>query len=296
MKPFRVLLAYLAAVFVGAAALAPWIYLGVQRLAPGSGIALQPFHRYVHRCLLALAMLGLWPLVRAMGLKSWAELGWKPRSTGLREAATGVGLGFLSLALATVVAVVFGGRLWRADHSAAEWAKHLLNAAGTAIVVGFLEELLFRGAVFGALRRTAPFAFALAVSSGVYALVHFFERPAPPAAVDAFSGFVVLGRMLRGFTELGELIPGFLTLALAGGLLAWARERTGALWFGIGLHAGWIFWLKSYGFITGPEPSAQGALWGTEKLYDGWAAWLVLVLFAALLGRRWRIQSAASAA
>lgn len=296
MKPFRVLLAYLAAVFLGAAALAPWAYLGVQRFVPGSGIAHQPFHRYVNRCLLGLALLGLWPLVRAMGLKSTAELGWRPRPAGFREAAAGFGVGFVSLALATIAALVCGGRLWRADHSAAEWAKHLLNAAGTAVLVAVLEELLFRGAVFGALRRMHTFAIALAVSSGVYALVHFFERPAEPAVVDAFAGFLTLGRMLRGFTDLGALLPGWLTLTLAGGLLAWARERTGALWLGIGLHAGWIFWLKSYGFLTGPEPSAQGGLWGTAKLYDGWAALLVLTFVGLVLRWHWRIPSTASAA
>ena len=296
VKPFRVLLAYLAAVFLGAAALAPWVYLAAQRLAPGSGLTHQPFHRYVHRCLLALALLGLWPLVRAMGLKSWAEIGWKPRPTWLREIGSGIGLGLLSLALATVTALVFGGRVWRADHTAAEWAWHLASAAGTAIFVGCLEELLFRGAVFSALRRTTSFAFATAVSSGVYALVHFFEKPAPPASVDAFTGFVVLGQMLRGFTDLHELIPGFLTLTLAGGLLAWARERTGALWLGTGLHAGWIFWLKSYGFLTEAAPSATTALWGTAKLYDGWAALAVLSLVAVALRIRWRDQPNASAA
>lgn len=296
VKPFRVLLVYLAAVFLGAAALAPWVYLGVQHLAPGSGIAHQPFHRYVNRCLLVLAFGGLWPLVRAMGLKSWAEIGWKPRKTWFREVGLGLGLGFLSLALATVAALVFAGRIWRADHTAAEWAKHLLGATATAILVACLEELLFRGAVFSALRRTRSFAFALAVSSGVYALVHFFERPAPPASVDAFTGFAVLGQMLRGFTDVNQLLPGFLTLTLAGGLLAWARERTGALWFSFGLHAGWIFWLKSYGFLTTAAPSATAALWGTAKLYDGWAALAVLSLVAVALRRCWRIHSPAPAA
>ena len=288
MKPFRVLLAYLAVVFLGAAALAPWASLGAQQLWPGSGIAHQPFHRYVSRCLIVLALGGLWPLVRAMGLRSWRENGWVPRPSWLREAGAGLALGFGSLALAAAAALLCGGRVWRADHTAAEWAKHLANAAGAAVAVGLLEELLFRGAVFSALRRTASFAFAAAVTSGVYALVHFFQKPSPPPAVDALTGFAVLGQMLRGFTDVRELVPGLFTLALAGGLLAWARERTGALWFSIGLHAGWIFWLKSYGFLTASAPGGDSVLWGTAKLYDGWTALSVLMVVAVLFAAKWR--------
>src|SRR5947207_1053678 len=133
VRPLRALQGYLAAVFLGAAAVAPWIYLAVRRLAPGSGLAHQPFHRYVSRC------------------------------------------------------------------------------------------LLVRGAVFSALRRGVPFWFAAAASGGVYALVHFFERPPAPAEVHALTGFLVLGQLLGGFLDPHAVFPGLLTLALAGGLLAWAR-------------------------------------------------------------------------
>ncbi len=290
MKPLRALLGYLAAVFLGAAAVAPWVYLAVQHYAPGSGIAHQPFHRYVNRCLLVLALAGIWPLVRALGLRSWAEIGWKRSVPWWREAGSGLAFGFVSLALAAVAALVFGGRQWRGDHTIAEWAKHLANAVGSALLVSVLEELLFRGAVFSALRRGGSFAFAAAVSSGVYALVHFFERPPEPIQVDATTGFLMLGRMLHGFMDPSAMFPGLLTLALAGGLLAWARERTGALWFGMGLHAGWIFWLKSYGFLTVEAPGASGSLWGSAKLYDGWSALIVLSLVSIPLALRWRSQ------
>ncbi|HTH47459.1 MAG TPA: CPBP family glutamic-type intramembrane protease [Candidatus Limnocylindria bacterium] len=296
MKPLRALLGYLAVVFLGAAALAPWVFLAVQHFAPGSGLAHQPFHRYVNRCLLGLALAGIWPLVRALGLKSWAEIGWNRSVPWGREARAGLFFGFVSLALAAVAALAFGGRQWRVDHTAAEWLKYLFNAVGSALLVSVLEELLFRGAVFSALRRGGSFAFSAAVSAGVYALVHFFERPPEPTEVNATTGFLMLGRMLHGFVDLRAVFPGLLTLALAGGLLAWARERTGALWFGMGLHAGWIFWLKSYGFLTVESPTATAALWGSAKLYDGWAALLVLTLVSIPLARRWRARPAAGPA
>jgi membrane protease YdiL (CAAX protease family) len=91
---------------------------------------------------------------------------------------------------------------------------------------------------------TVTFTVA-ALTSALYSWVHFFERPPRPESVDAFTGIITLGQMLRGFTDVQSLIPGWLSLVLAGWMLALARERTGSLAFSIGLHAGWIFWLKA---------------------------------------------------
>jgi hypothetical protein len=49
----------------------------------------------------------------------------------------------------------------------------------------------------------------------------------------------------------------------------------------IGLHAGWIFWLKSYGFLTRETHGAARAWWGSERLIDGW---LPLAVLAAVFG------------
>jgi len=287
VKPLRALLLYLAVVFIGAAILAPWAHGAVQHLAPATALARHPFHRYVSRCLLGLALAGLWPLVRALGVRSWPDIGWRPRSGWSREAGAGLAVGFVSLAAAAAASVLFGGRDWRMDHPAPDWGRHLSNATLAAFAVSILEELLFRGAVFTALRRTGSFASTAIVTSGIYALVHFFQKPPSPAVVGPLSGFVVLGQMLHGFTMLRDMVPGLVTLALAGGLLAWARERTGALWFSIGMHAGWIFWLKSFGFLTQAAPDGPSRIWGTDKLYDGWAATVVLAAVALLLATRW---------
>src|SRR5690242_18329191 len=65
MRPMRSLLVYLAVVFLGAAMLSPWVYWLAQSGAGHSGVlarlSAQPFHRYVNRCLLALAIIGLSP-------------------------------------------------------------------------------------------------------------------------------------------------------------------------------------------------------------------------------------------
>ena len=84
--------------------------------------------------------------------------------------------------------------------------------------------------------------------------------------------------MLRGFANVEQVVPGFFNLTVAGALLALGYQRTGNLYFSVGLHAGWIFWLKSYGFLTRETAGANAWFWGTGKLIDGWLALPVLAL------------------
>jgi len=139
-------------------------------------------------------------------------------------------------------------------------------------------------------------ASAWLVSSGVYALVHFFQKPPPPEKITWISGFEMLPRMLHGFAELETLVPGFFALTLTGLILAMGYHRTGSLYFPIGLHAGWVFCLKLYGFLTAAQPGADAGFWGTEKLIDGWLALIVLapVLIAVSVWPRQK-RSAADA-
>ena len=160
------------------------------------------------------------------------------------------------------------------------------------MLVSALEELLFRGALFGALRKAHRWTTALVVSSAVYALVHFFQKPPPPARITWTSGLEVLPRMCQGFVDFEMLVPGFFTLLLAGVILGLAYQRTGNLYLSAGLHAGWIFWLKFYGAVTLPAAGASQWFWGTGKLVDGWLALgLLLPVFGVVF---WRIPQASS--
>src|SRR5438477_12469048 len=72
MRPVRSLLIYAGGVFLGGALLAPWMAWGVQSLATHvpefHRLADHPFHRYINRSLLALALIALWPLLRGLGV------------------------------------------------------------------------------------------------------------------------------------------------------------------------------------------------------------------------------------
>ena len=90
----------------------------------------------------------------------------------------------------------------------------------TALIVVFLapfvEEVLFRGLVFGCLREKSR-AFAYLLSCALFALLHVWT-----AAVSSWDlGYLVL--MLQ------YLVPGL--------VFAWAYEHSGTLWTSILLHA-----------------------------------------------------------
>jgi uncharacterized protein len=276
---------YFSVVFLGGAMVAPWVWHAVQGLEPVlpalHPIADQPFHRYVNRCLLILALAGLWPLFRRSGIRSRAGIGWI--GPWARPLIAGSTLGLLAMGGVAAIAISFGGRLWIPPTDFLLWLRRIASAAGSAVVVACMEELLFRGFLHGLLRRSHGFLTSAAASSAVYAWVHFFERPPQAASVDAWTGITTLGQMLRGFTDLHSLLPGWLSLVVAGGLLALARERTGSLAFAIGLHAGWIFWLKVYGFATAAAPAANAWIWGSGRLFDGWVAFGLMIVQAVVV-------------
>jgi uncharacterized protein len=285
MRPIRSLLIFLIVVFIGGALLAPWLYWLVQATAPASHLAHNPFHRFVNRSLLALALAGIWPLLRSLGAKSWRDVGLVKTGGEWQRLIAGFALGFGSLACVAIIVLAAHGRQLKLNLTLAQCATDLAGATATAAIVAVLEELLFRGAIFGALRKIWNWRAALLVSSMIYAMVHFMQSADLVGPVTWHSGLEILPRMLRGFGNKSVVIPGFLNLTLVGILLGLAYQKTGNLYFSIGLHAGWIFWLKSYGLLTSPVIAADQWLWGTEKLIDGWLALFVLAVTLLVLIR-----------
>jgi membrane protease YdiL (CAAX protease family) len=281
MRPLGAFLIYLAVVLAGGALLAPWLYWAAQEAAsrwpPLEPLLQFGFHRYMNRALLVMALMGLWPLLRCLGARSLAELGLSNPGRSLGKLLSGFVLGFLSLAVVACLVLGAGGRAWD-PCTLAQFIARLGKAGLTAAVVALLEEILFRGGLFGALRKACRWPVALLASSALYALVHFLDSAQRFPQVHWHSGFAALQQMAQGFGRWEALIPGFLNLWLAGLLLGLAYQRTGNLYFSIGLHAGWILWLKLYGFLTLEQPGACGWFWGTERLIDGWLTLIVLLL------------------
>jgi uncharacterized protein len=289
-SPVAVILLYLIVVFVGAALIAPRFYASAQFLRDISYrfnfIADAPFNRFVSRCLILLAIVGLPSLLKALGLRSASVLRFRGGARHCVEAMQGFAWAFVALAMLAAMYLAFEVRVVDAEHSSVRWMQHLKNAAISATLVGVFEEILFRGALFGALRQSFSFARAAMLSSALYSLLHFLRQPEFAGRhVEWTSGFEVLGQMLAGFTDFHVMIPAFLNYMLVGFLLALVFERSGSILFPIGLHAGLVFWLKSLNFVTNPVKGAANWFWGSEKVVDGWAAGILLLLLFLLIER-----------
>jgi hypothetical protein len=283
MRPLLALVIYIAAVFIGGALLAPWLYWLVQAFAHTfPHIAAAPFHRFVNRSLLIFALAGLWPLLRALGITCCHEAGLVRPHDQLKKLLGGLSLGFITLAVVAGMAIACGSRVFIQTTTTYKVITLIFSAIGTAVIVAVIEEILFRGGVFGGLRKLFYWPFALLISSVIYALVHFLHRAEFTGTVTWNSGLVLLPQMLGGFADFYAVVPAFFNLTLAGVLLGLAYQRTGNLYFSIGLHAGWVFWLKTYGAFSASAPHAATWFWGTDKMIDGWLAFIVLVATLAL--------------
>jgi len=283
MRPLRTLVIYLGAVFIGGALLAPWLYRLAQMFSAAfPHVAGSPFQRFADRSLTLVALAGLWPLLRGLGATSWRETGVVDLHGQWKKFFGGLLLGGLTLAIVAGGALKSSHRAWIPDLAAHTVVGTIFSATALAIVIAIVEEILFRGGIFGGLRRLLYWPIALMASSAVYALVHFLQPAEFSGPVTWNSGLALLPRMLGGFADFHALVPGFFTLLLMGALLGLAYQRTGNLYFSIGLHAGWIFWLRTYSTFTTGTASGATWFWGTGNLIDGWSTLIVLAVTLAI--------------
>lgn len=115
-----------------------------------------------------------------------------------------------------------------------------LKAMAGAVVL----EAFFRGLTLGVFLRAMRPAAALGMSALFFALVMSAmplpgENVADPEA--AGTGFEMLRLAAWRFADWRSICGHFAPLLALGGVLAYARWRTAALWLPIGLHAGWWF-------------------------------------------------------
>jgi uncharacterized protein len=176
-----------------------------------------------------------------------------------------------------LVGVLLGAREWVPGRSGGMVAS-LVQAGSAGMVVGFLEEVLFRGVLFGLMLRSMRLWPALVASSVIFAALHFLGRPAGPEELKWWSGLAVVGGMLSNVTNGSQWIPAGVTLTLFGMLLAVCYWRTGDLFYSLGLHAGVVFSLKAIGSMTSSVAGSALWFWGSKQWIDGWLAVFAMVV------------------
>lgn len=274
---------WVLASLVLAAALAPWIYAAGKALAAaasegelaavwewlGHAAGRAKFGRFFSRALVLSALVLLpflgWRLRVIRAAAGFPVQGWKRMSGGLAVSQGLAGFliaGSLLWALGLILVGV-GAYVEKADPPTL--AVFLRKTAVPAVVVSVLEEWLFRGVILGLwLRAARPLAACLG-TAGMFAFIHFLSPPEGAALANpnsAAAGFELLEKILGHFTEPQFFVTDFATLFGIGLILAWARLRTGALWFSVGLHAGWIAAFKGFNLLYGIVPGHALRPWG----------------------------------
>lgn len=286
MKDTARLLLYVAGLLVGGALLAPPLFwLGQSVIAHGHlpSLARYDFDSYFHRAILIAALVLLWPLFRALRVRSWRDLGLEKNPRAAADLGAGFAIAAIPLLCCGFVLVVLPYYSLRHPFL---WGK-MSAVLGAVLVVPLLEELLFRGFILGVLLRSCSRNRALLIVSALFSIVHFLkpgDTTTPADAVGWFSGFVSLGHSFWQFGDPLLIIGGFATLFLVGCILVDARLVTRSLWLPIGLHAGWIF--ANGLFSKAAHREATALPWLGRDLLTGLVP-LAIALISWALMRSW---------
>ena len=293
----------LSALLLGAW-IAPWVYQAGKSLAAhaasadliaplewlGAACQRAKFSRFFSRSLVVSAVTLMPPLLwrirvirqsKGEALLTSLRLPWKP--------------GLVQFALGCVIAggVLYGvalslqylGAYAPAEHPPA-FGKILEKVLVPALAASVLEEWLFRGVLLGLwLKFTKPLTACIATSL-IFAVAHFLQ-PSNGVMItnptSTLAGLELLGKILFRFTSPQVFLADFFAIFTIGMMLALARIRTGALWFSIGLHAGWIIAFK--GFVLFHQTVENNPLesWGIgDSLRSGISPLLILGITAIL--------------
>ncbi len=281
MRIFFVFVLYLVGCMLLSALLLPWLYPWFQ-----AAFGATP-DRSLYRFGMLLMLLGLPLLLRALNLRDRTLLGLAVPVGGWRRP---LGLGLLwglSMLGAVLALLLLTGVRYLPPGALTPYAlfSAALSGLGSGFAVGLIEEFFFRGALQGGMRRTTgiwPSALAIGL---FYAVVHFI-RPTPLPADTPLTIASALGMIGGGLANLGQFAnyaDSFVTLVVAGIFLSLARERTGAIWFAIGAHAGWVTVIRIAKRLTNTDH--QSPWIGLIGDYDNITGWLAsgVLLGATLL-------------
>jgi hypothetical protein len=283
VKPYKKLLLFVVIALAAAAILSPWVF--------------QLWNAYAasrrHRAEFAQIFSGLFIFTGvALLLVSPSLL--RPRllrDAGLagsdrRNFFYGFILAAASMALLGVVMYFAGALAPGLSDSLYAIVRASVKALITAILVGFLEEIFFRGLLFRGLLEEYGVAAAFIGANLLYAASHFFKPPENfvPAGMDPFAGFRFLGLCLAPYLDTAATIPGLIGLFIIGLVLSYALLRSGSLFLSIGLHAGWVFAIKTMSLYGDFTREGLGWAFGAKpKLVSGVVTWVGILLVGVVV-------------
>jgi len=173
-----------------------------------------------------------------------------PKNIFLRDLLQGLFAGILILAFIKLILILSGVHQIKPnlDYFWSNIFSIFFKAILTGLVVGLIEESIFRGALFSSLYKKTNAFIAISLTSFVYAAVHFLKYRELPEGTE-ITWLTGVEMLPDAFFKLfyPDIIDHFLTLFTLGVLLSMIRLRNGNIALCIGIHAGIVLTLK----ITG---------------------------------------------
>lgn len=274
---FTGLLLFFGGIILLSAFITPWVYLGVEHFFPGEA----PFRRVFNRVLMISALVLLWPLAKFWGIQRWSEIGFRKEGGAGKDILEWLGWGLLTVGGLFVLQLLIGQRVWGWRGEDAVFWK-MMGFVMSAGLIGFLEEILFRGVLFLALLRLVQgrVVGVAVVTSIFFSTTHYLKAVNPVGEIGWFSGVEAWGLMLMEMGNMEMLALRWVSLFIVGLVLCALAYRSGTLWGCMGLHAGWVLGLKTFNQAT-EWKGASGSWWFQPDVLSGLAAEIMLL---ALLG------------
>lgn len=272
--------------------ISPWLAAGANWLAsPGSPWPIEryPFSRIFNRTFMISGIVLFFVCRHFLKIKSFFQLGLVSPRKGSQDLLVGSALAVSSMvALAAVMSLaeVFTPYL---RLSLSESLSQCAKAVLAAIFVGFFEEIFFRGILFKGLLEDGKRVRAYVMANLFYSALHFVKpgRPYILEHLEPLAGFRHLFSTFAPFLDPASILPGLIGLFLIGVVLSYAVARTGTLYLSIGLHAGWVFSLKTIRVFGNYTRQDLGWVFGSTdpKIVSGVGTWAGILIVLILVHR-----------
>ena len=298
-KPHRLLLAVLLASVLLSCLAAPAFKVAADALASTSTFSgaldtaddgSYDFGKPMRRILMLCAGVVLIMSRRRLGIAETAREAFR---TGRRARPLAMGwvIGVVSLGIVVAGMTAVGGKEWNPRFGSFRRTSALVTKyLASGLVVGLIEETLFRAFILVVFMRGMRTSRAVLASSFIYAILHFFDADVRvTAGFDPWIGFRAVAHcfspLIREFEVLRRpdlwdrsIVPPLVGLTLLGVVLADSFLRSGCIFLSVGLHAGWVFGIKVAARFVSTSPDAPRWLFGGKKLINGVMGWVLLLL------------------
>ncbi len=300
---FSLLLIFISAPLLAALS-APWVYMAIQSRAAevmqwvqeskiagthlfwadiANSIFTSPFRRVNDRLVLLLVLGLLIPAYRMSGLRGRADFGIPKRADWARLFGTGLVVAVASMLLVYLIGLFAG--VYGAVEVGGDIVSQLLKIVIGMLLIGVIEEILFRGFILTALRKSLGPVTAVLLSSALFAAVHFI-KPAEPEITDRwYSGFLLFSNL---FAEASDTFwPEVCTLFCMGTVLATLSYWTRSVYITIGLHAGWVWIMMLFRLFTENQGRLVWLYGPGEWISKGWVGPIMaLAVWAVVFATR----------